>query len=128
MEGKISKKYWYRKFYYAFKGIFSSLREEKSMIVHVIVSLIVIIFSLVIKISITSWPIIVITIGLVISLELINTAIENLVDMVSFKYNINARKIKDISAAATLIVAIIAVMISLLIFIPRIMEIAQYGY
>lgn len=128
MERKISNKYWYRKFYYAFKGIFSSLREEKSMIVHVIVSLIVIIFSLAIKINITSWPIIIITIGLVISLELINTAIENLVDMVSFKYNINARKIKDIAAAATLIVAIAAIVVSLLVFVPRIMEIATHGY
>lgn len=128
MSGKISKKYWYRKFYYAFKGIFSSLREEKSMIVHVIISLLVIVFSFGIKISISSWPIIVLVIGLVISLELINTAIENLVDMVSFKYNINARKVKDISAAATLIVSIVAITIALLIFIPRIMEIVRYGY
>ncbi len=128
MSGKISKKYWYRKFYYAFKGIFSSLREEKSMIVHVIISLLVIVFSFGIKISISSWPIIVLVIGLVISLELINTAIENLVDMVSFKYNINARKVKDISAAATLIVSIVAITIALLIFVPRIMEIVRYGY
>lgn len=71
---------------------------------------------------------IVIVISLVIAVELLNTAIENLVDLVSFEFNINAQKIKDTSAAATLIAAICAVVISFLVFIPRIMEIANGQY
>lgn len=57
-----------------------------------------------------------------------NTAIENVVDMVSFKFNFNAKKIKDVSAAATLVLAITAIIIGLLIFIPQIVLFAQNGY
>lgn len=124
----IKNNYWVNKFKYAFTGLITSIKEEKSMIVHLLIAIVVIIFSLAIKISITSWPIIVVTIGFVITIELLNTSIENLIDMVSFKYNINAKKVKDISAAATLIVALMSVAIALLIFIPRIIEIVNYGY
>jgi len=70
----------------------------------------------------------VLTIGLVISSELMNTAIENVVDMVAFKYNFNAKKIKDIAAAATLVLAIIAIAVGLLLFVPRIVTFAKFGY
>ncbi len=69
-----------------------------------------------------------IIITIVIAMEFVNTAIENLVDMISFKYNFNARKIKDIAAAATLIVAVGALASTLFIFVPRIVEIAKGGY
>jgi undecaprenol kinase/diacylglycerol kinase (ATP) len=61
-------------------------------------------------------------IGTIIGMELINTAVENLVDVVSFKYNYNAKKIKDVSAAATLVLTITAVAVGLIIFIPHIIE------
>ncbi len=57
-----------------------------------------------------------------------HTALENVIDMVSFEYNINAQKAKDIAAAATLVVSIISVVVALLIFVPRIMEIINNGY
>ncbi|MDE7433776.1 MAG: diacylglycerol kinase family protein [Mycoplasmoidaceae bacterium] len=53
-------------------------------------------------------------------MELLNTAIENVVDVVTFEYNEKAKKIKDVSAAATLILTIAAVIVGLLIFIPKI--------
>jgi undecaprenol kinase/diacylglycerol kinase (ATP) len=59
-------------------------------------------------------------IGIVIGMELLNTTIENLVDIVAFEYNYNAKKIKDISAAATLILTITAIVVGLIIFIPKI--------
>ncbi|GHU31910.1 hypothetical protein FACS1894166_04230 [Bacilli bacterium] len=55
---------------------------------------------------------------MIIGMELLNTAIENLVDMVAFKYNYNAKKIKDVSAAATLTLTITAIAVGLIIFIP----------
>jgi undecaprenol kinase/diacylglycerol kinase (ATP) len=57
---------------------------------------------------------------MVIGMELLNTAIENLVDIVIFKYNYNAKKIKDISAAATLILTITSIIVGLIVFIPKI--------
>jgi diacylglycerol kinase len=56
---------------------------------------------------------------LVLGFEIFNTAIEALVDMVSFQYNIKVKKIKDISAGATLAVTIGAVIVGLIIFIPH---------
>jgi undecaprenol kinase/diacylglycerol kinase (ATP) len=56
-------------------------------------------------------------------MELLNTAIENLVDIIAFKYNYNAKKIKDISAAATLILTITSVIVGLIIFIPKIITV-----
>jgi diacylglycerol kinase len=57
---------------------------------------------------------------MVIGFEILNTAIEYLVDVVSFEYSIKAKKIKDVSAAATLFVSLISVIIGLLVFIPAI--------
>ncbi|MGL4951318.1 MAG: diacylglycerol kinase family protein [Mycoplasma sp.] len=125
---KTGKRYWFKKFLYAFKGIFSAIKEEKSMIVHIFIALATIGLSIGLKISTVSWIGIIVSICLVISTELINTAIENLVDLVSFEYNINAQKIKDTSAAATLVTSICALVIALIIFIPRIMEIANGNY
>lgn len=118
----------FRKFSYALRGLFISLKEERSLVIHSVVALVTIVIGAILQISVIAWAILILTIGLVISSELMNTAIENIVDMVAFKFNFNAKKIKDIAAAATLVLAIIAVVIGLLIFIPRIVEFAKYGY
>ena len=61
-------------------------------------------------------------ISIIIGMELLNTAIENLVDIIMFEYNASAKKIKDISAAATLILTLASVVVGLIIFIPKIVE------
>lgn len=121
-------KYWIKKFFYAFRGIVVTIKEEKSMIFHFVSMIVAIILSAALKIKLESWPLIIISIALIICVEFINTAIENLVDMVSFKFNFNARKVKDISAAATLIITISAILVSLLVYVPRIKEIIEVGY
>lgn len=114
-----------KKFKYAFKGLFHSIKEEKSLVIHLVVSAIVLIVGGLInqEMQIIDWIILVITIFLVIGVELINTAIENVADMVAFKYNFNARKIKDIAAAAALIFSLMAIIVGLLIFIPKFINI-----
>lgn len=118
----------FRKFSYAVRGFVLSLKEEKSLVVHSIFGIITLIVSAILQLSPIKWAIIIFLIGLIISSELMNTAIENVVDMVSFKFNFNAKKIKDVSAAATLVLAITAIIIGLLIFIPQIVLFAQNGY
>lgn len=117
----------FRKFKYALKGLYFSIKEEKSLVIHLIVSSIVLIVSGIINnyMEIIDWILVVIVIAIVIGVELINTAIENVVDMVAFKFNFNARKIKDISAAAALVFSIMAVVVGLLIYIPKIILIIQ---
>ena len=84
----------FRKFGYAIKGLRTSIKEEKSLVIHLIIAFLTIIMGMVLQLNTTNWAIIIVVIGIVISSELINTTIENLVDMVSFKFNFNAKKIK----------------------------------
>lgn len=73
------------------------------------------------NITITEWCICITLFGLVISLELVNTAIETVVDIAMPEKNEKAKKAKDISAAAVLISAICSAIIGLIIFIPKIL-------
>ena len=103
------------------------VKEEKSLWVHLFTAIVVIIFGIICKLRPVEWTIIVFAIVLVIGFEIINTAIEYLVDIVSFEYNVKAKKIKDVAAMATLIVTIGALIIGLLIFIPQLTELIQSG-
>ncbi|MGL5630416.1 MAG: diacylglycerol kinase family protein [Mycoplasmoidaceae bacterium] len=111
-----------KKFIYAVKGLYTAIKEEPSLIIQFIIGGITLIIAGILhkEMHVSDWAIIVIVIGLTTTLEIINTAIENICDMVSFKYNKNTKKIKDISAAATLLFSISAVVTGLIIFIPKI--------
>ena len=85
--------------------------------------LMVIIAGVILRINTTEWSIVLILCGLVISLELINTAIENAVDLVTEEYNEKAKNAKDIAAGAVLFSAIIAAIIGFIIFLPKIINI-----
>ena len=108
-----------RSFGYAFKGIKAVFGNEANMNIHLIMSILVIICGFIFKISITEWMLCIICFGLVISLEMLNSAIENLVNLVSPEQNKIAGKIKDISAGAVLIAAICAAIVGLIIFVPK---------
>ena len=127
-KSKLKNKPIVRKFAYALYGLKTSLKEEKSLVIHLVIAILTFIISGVLKINITQWAIVVTMVGVVISSELMNTAIENTVDLISFKYNINVKKIKDIAAAATFILALAAIVVGLLIFVSRIIEMVQRGY
>ncbi len=109
-----------KKFSNATKGAIVILKEENSLWVHLFITGLVVIFGLILDISLYDWALISLSIGLVIGFEIINTAIEYLVDIVSFEYNIKAKKVKDVAALATLFVTIIAIIIGLIVFIPEI--------
>ncbi|XQP54901.1 MAG: diacylglycerol kinase family protein [Mycoplasmoidaceae bacterium] len=109
----------WRKFLYAFRGIGSSLREESSLVVHFICTAVVFILGGILHngMHYYDWIILVICMFVLMAGELINTAIENLTDMVSFKFSYNAKKIKDVAAAAMLILSIMSIIISLMVLI-----------
>lgn len=118
---------WFKKFGYAFRGIYVSLKEESSLVVHFVIGTIVMVLGIILnsEMSYTDWCIVVLLVAIIISMELLNTAIENIIDVVMFEYNVNAKKIKDISAAATLVLTIASVVIGLIIFIPKIINVFQ---
>ena len=108
-----------RSFGYAFKGIKAVFGNEANMNIHLIISILVIVCGFIFNISISEWMLCIICFGLVISLEMLNSAIENLVNLVSPEQNKIAGKIKDISAGAVLIAAICAAIVGLIIFVPK---------
>lgn len=110
-------------FKYAFQGIFLMFREEPNSIIHAIVTLLVVITGFYFGISNLEWIAVIIAIGIVFSMELLNSAIENIADFISPEYHNTIKKVKDLSAGAVLITAIAAAIIGLIIFIPYIIEI-----
>lgn len=117
---KVKTKKLANSFKYAFKGFFTSFKTERNMKIHVFIMIIVIMMGYFLKISTIEWLICIILFGVVISAELFNTAIENLVDMVTSYRNEKARIVKDVSAGAVLVLAICAFIIGLIIFLPKI--------
>lgn len=117
-----------RKFGNAFKGLVIMIREEKSLWVHLFATVIVLVMGVWLfdykpgNNDTWKWIAVIFTIALVIGFEILNTAIEYLVDIVSFEYNIKAKKIKDVAAMATLVVTIAAIIIGLIIFVPEFNE------
>jgi diacylglycerol kinase len=105
-----------KSFYYAFKGIFSAVKHEQNMRIHVFAIVVITVAGIFLGFSATEWAIIALTIGFVISTELMNTAIEDLVDLVSPEFDKKAGRIKDISAGAVLAAAIIATVVAVYIF------------
>lgn len=72
-----------------------------------------------VHLSPAEWTSIVMAIGLVLVAELLNTAVELLVDLVSPGFNAQAGKVKDIAAGAVLVAAILSVVVGAIIFIPK---------
>lgn len=107
-----------KKFQNAINGFFYTFKEESSLQIEILISIITIVLGFIFKISLHDWVAIIIVIFLVLSFELMNTGIENMLDLVSYKYNINIKKIKDIFAAATLLVSFGSVIVGCIIFIP----------
>jgi diacylglycerol kinase len=108
-----------RSFGYALKGIKAVFGKEANMNIHLIMTTLVIICGFVFSISITEWMLCIGCFGLVISLEMLNSAIENLVNLVSPEKHELAGKVKDIAAGAVLVASICAAIVGLIIFVPK---------
>ncbi len=109
-----------KSFKYAIEGIITAINKERNMKIHISIMILVIIMGIVLKISKIEWIICTILFGLVISLELVNTAIENTIDLITQEKDPKAKIAKDTAAGAVLVSAISAAIIGLIIFIPKI--------
>ena len=110
-------------FKYAIEGIWTSFKTERNMKIHIFIMILVIIAGIILKINKSEWIICIILFAIVIGSELFNTSIETIVDMVMPEKNEKAKIAKDVSAGAVLVVAIVAAIIGLVIFVPRILNI-----
>ncbi|MFN3488934.1 MAG: diacylglycerol kinase family protein [Emticicia sp.] len=107
-----------RSFRHAFAGL-RFLMEENNARFHVFVAIIVLSAGVYLNLSAIEWTIIITQIGLVLVVEALNTAIEKLCDFVSPEYHQLIGKVKDLAAAAVLIMSIIAVIVGIIILLPK---------
>lgn len=114
----------YKSFGYAFQGIFNTIRTERNIKIHCVAAILVTIFGIWLHISKTEWMICFILFGLILALELVNTAVEATVDLFTGERKPLAKKAKDAAAGAVLVAAIFAAVIGILIFIPKLLEVA----
>ena len=104
-------------------GIKSAIKSERNMKIHVLATLIVIALGFILGLEPLEWVVCIFSIVIVIGGEMLNTAIEAIVDLVSPNINPLAKKAKDIAAGAVLVLAIGALVVGLIIFIPKIVNI-----
>jgi len=107
-------------FKYAFNGIKELIDNEHNFWIHLCATFLVIVAGFLFKVSTLEWLAIVFGIGFVITLEAINSSIEKLSDFVSPDKNDHIKKVKDLAAAGVLISSATALIIGLIIFLPKI--------
>lgn len=106
----------YKSFKYAFEGLAVALKKGRNYRIQTAAGIIALILGFYLKISTVEWAIIVITIALVLIFELINTAIEAIVDIVSPEIRDKAKIAKDVAAGSVLLSSISSIIVGLLIF------------
>jgi Diacylglycerol kinase len=111
-----------KSFSFAVEGILYTLKTQPNMRIHFGVGLITIAFGFVFQIESYEWLSLVIMIGFVFILEIINTAIETLVDLYTEEYHHLAKVAKDTAAGAVMVAAIMSVCVGLIIFLPKIIN------
>ncbi len=108
-------------FQHAIDGIKLALAHERNMGLHFAIACLTIVISLFLKLTAIEFSLIILCIGLVIVAEMLNTAIEKTVDLISLEKRPESKFIKDVSAAAVLIASIVAAVVGAMVIIPKIL-------
>jgi len=111
-----------KSFKFALKGINYALNNDQNLVIHFIIACLVIVISLLLKVSPYEMGILGVTILVVISSEMINSAIEKMVDLITKEHRAEAQIAKDVSAGMVLLAAIGSSIIGILIFVPHIIK------
>ncbi len=112
-------------FRYAFEGIWTGIRKERNMKIHCLAVIFVTLAGTLFQITASEWCICLLLFALVASLELVNTAVEAAVDLVTEEKKPLAKLAKDTAAGAVLFSAIVSVIIGCIIFLPYLLELAE---
>jgi diacylglycerol kinase len=102
----------------AFTGLWHTLKTQHNAQIHLIIAAIVVILGIVFKLTLTEWAILSLTIGLVLTAEMLNTVAEAAMDYASTEFDPRIKTIKDVAAGAVLVTALTAVVVGLLILGP----------
>jgi len=108
-------------FKYAFMGIGTVFREERNMRTHVLLGLLAVLLGFFFDLSQTEWLWIVLCVFLMIVMEIWNTVVENIVDLITnHEFHPIAKKAKDMAAAAVLVTSFLALAVGAIILLPKI--------
>jgi diacylglycerol kinase (ATP) len=115
-----------RSFGFAFKGLTYAFTTQQNFRIHIVAAIIAVGMGCFLHINIDEWQWVMLCIMLMLVTELLNTGIETLTDLVSPGYNKLAGHVKDISAAAVLLVALFSLVTGAVIFAPKILLLLQH--
>ena len=105
---------------FALTGIFTAFKEERNMRKHALSAILAIVAGLLFGISVTEWLFLLLSVSLVIAFEIMNSALENVVDLASdYHFSMLAKNAKDMAAGAVLVISGFALVTGLIIFVPK---------
>jgi len=113
-------------FRFAAEGLVYVFHSQRNFRVHLVVAAAVGLVGLWLRLPVPSWAILALTVGSVLVTEIFNTAAESFVDLVSPEYHPVAKRVKDLTAGAVLVVAIVSVVVGLLVLGPPLL--ARLGF
>ena len=108
---------------HALDGIEFAINNERNIKIEILMGIIASVLGFLLKNNVLEWTIIVLVIAMVLCLELVNTAIERAVDLTTKEYQVLAKAAKDVSAGAVLVMSMFSIVIGILIFLPKLIEI-----
>jgi len=112
----------FKSFQYALKGLIKTYKEEQNLKVQTFIGIVVLITAWSYRISHFEWCLLILAISLVLIMELVNSAVERVTDVLKPRINTYVKEIKDIMAAAVMLSSFTAIIIGLIIFIPYLLN------
>ena len=110
-------------FKHAFDGFVYAIRTQPNFRFDLLATICVILLGIYFSVSPVEWLILVFTINMVLAAEMLNTAIEAMVDLITLEKRVDAKIAKDVSAGMVLISAVLSVVVALIVFLPKILTV-----
>jgi undecaprenol kinase len=107
-----------KSFAYATKGLYKIFKEEQNLKLQTIAGVIALIFGFILRIKISDWIAVIIIITIVLTMEILNSAVERVADVLKPRIDKYVKEIKDIMAAGVMLASIMAIVVGLLVFLP----------
>ncbi len=111
-----------RSFGYATQGLRHVIKHEQNMQVHLAAAVMILLGAWLLQFPLIHWLVLLLVIAGMFALEIMNTAIERTVDLVTEEFHPLAKRAKDIAAAAVFVYSFFAVIIGLILFVPPILR------
>jgi diacylglycerol kinase len=112
----------WRGFSFAGQGVWHAVRTERNMRVHLLAASAAVVGGLVLRISAVDWACVLLAIGLVLTVETLNTAVEALADLCTEEFHPLVKIAKDTAAGAVLISSVAALGVGIAVFLPHLLR------